>query len=410
MNEIVAKQYTEYAYPNPIEDLEIAISKDGYYDLTSICLFKPLLWPEKVPDSLKILIAGCGTNQAAYYAYTNPNCTIVGIDLSETSLSHQQYLKEKHKLSNLILKKLDIIDAKNLETKFDLIVSTGVLHHMKSPEMGLKALKDVLTKDGLMSLMLYGKYLRSGVYMLQKVFKELGCMNQTKSDIEFVKMTINKLDPSHCAMKYIKSAGDIYYDAGLVDTFLHSQDHAYSVDEVYKFVESQNLTFIDWLDRAYYSERALLIPNDPLRLSIEKLPKPRRASVIELLTQSHGTHRFFCGNENYNQKAISFDTADCFAWYPSIRLPIQVLEFGKTEEKKSAKLLRDIHKFEIDFKFCKLFEIIDGKKTINEIVKIGQDDHELRTEEVIGFLKEMNELGHLLFSRYPFTPTTGLRN
>jgi SAM-dependent methyltransferase len=47
---------------------------------------------------LDILIAGCGTNQAAVSAYRNPGAKVVGIDISQPSLDHQQYLKDKHGL------------------------------------------------------------------------------------------------------------------------------------------------------------------------------------------------------------------------------------------------------------------------------------------------------------------------
>jgi SAM-dependent methyltransferase len=54
------------------------------------------------PD-LDILIAGCGTNQAAVFAFSNTEANVVGIDISQPSLDHQQYLKHKHGLANLQL-------------------------------------------------------------------------------------------------------------------------------------------------------------------------------------------------------------------------------------------------------------------------------------------------------------------
>ncbi len=54
------------------------------------------------PD-LDILIAGCGTNQAAVFAFGNSDANVVGIDISQPSLDHQRYLKDKHGLTNLQL-------------------------------------------------------------------------------------------------------------------------------------------------------------------------------------------------------------------------------------------------------------------------------------------------------------------
>ena len=62
---------------------------------------------EYKPD-LDILIAGCGTNQAAVFAFTNPDAKVVAVDISQPSLDHQQYLKDKHGLWNLELHLLPI--------------------------------------------------------------------------------------------------------------------------------------------------------------------------------------------------------------------------------------------------------------------------------------------------------------
>src|SRR4051812_43529998 len=101
-----------------------AVTKDKLVDIGDPALFRRKLWPKRVePDSLDILIAGCGTNQAAHYAFTNPDSRVVGIDVSETSLEHEKYLKQKHDLHNLELHRLSLERAASLEMTFDLIVS-----------------------------------------------------------------------------------------------------------------------------------------------------------------------------------------------------------------------------------------------------------------------------------------------
>jgi SAM-dependent methyltransferase len=53
-------------------------------------------WAYPAPSGMDILIAGCGTNQAAVFALNNPRAKVVGIDVSSTSLGHQAYLRDKH--------------------------------------------------------------------------------------------------------------------------------------------------------------------------------------------------------------------------------------------------------------------------------------------------------------------------
>ena len=114
-SEIVAAQYQAWVYPQPVSDMAKAVTKGEYWDLTDPSLFRRKLWPRRIePDDLTILIAGCGTDQAACYAATNPNSKVVGLDLSEASLGHEAYLKRKHGLDNLELFCLSLGDVGTL--------------------------------------------------------------------------------------------------------------------------------------------------------------------------------------------------------------------------------------------------------------------------------------------------------
>src|SRR6478672_7012006 len=168
---LVARQYEAFAYPEPFADLSEEIRK-GYYQFGDPSLYGPVLWPRGRPNGrLKILVAGCGTIQAAYAAMMNHDCEVIGIDLSEASLAHERFLQDKHGLANLKLFKGDLLDVGSLGERFDVILCTGVLHHMANPGAGLAALRDVLVPEGVMVLMLYGQTVRIGIYMLQDAFR-----------------------------------------------------------------------------------------------------------------------------------------------------------------------------------------------------------------------------------------------
>src|SRR5271154_7486109 len=83
--ESVRDFYEKMPYPAPLRSL------DKYRDLYSNperrrALFH-LLWPtERLCENREILIAGCGTSQAAKYALREPNARVTAIDISETSL------------------------------------------------------------------------------------------------------------------------------------------------------------------------------------------------------------------------------------------------------------------------------------------------------------------------------------
>jgi SAM-dependent methyltransferase len=106
---------------------------------------------------MDILIAGCGTNQAAVFAYNNPEAKVVGVDISQASLDHQRFLKDKYGLANLELHLLPIEQLPTLGRQFDLVVSTGVLMVMADPLAGMTALAECVRPDGAVAIMVYAK-------------------------------------------------------------------------------------------------------------------------------------------------------------------------------------------------------------------------------------------------------------
>src|SRR6478735_5474004 len=123
---LVAKQYEAFAYPEPFADLTEQIAK-GYFQIGDPALYGPVLWPHGRPEHpLRILVAGCGTVQAAYTAYMSPDDEVVGLDLSEASLAHERFLQERHGLKNLKLFKGDLLEVSALGAEFDVILCTGV--------------------------------------------------------------------------------------------------------------------------------------------------------------------------------------------------------------------------------------------------------------------------------------------
>jgi len=154
--------YDAHPYPPPVDDL------DGYrqrwQDEGRRRVDFHLHWPGKpYREDLTILVAGCGTSQAAKHALRQPKASVVGIDVSATSVRHTQELKRKYKLENLEVHQLSVECVGDLGCRFDKIVSTGVLHHLPEPEAGLRALRDVLEPDGVMHLMVYAAYGRVGL-------------------------------------------------------------------------------------------------------------------------------------------------------------------------------------------------------------------------------------------------------
>ena len=126
--------YERMPYPAPVTNLDK--HRDLYKSPERRRALFHLIWPAEKQRAIgEILIAGCGTSQAARYALREPDARITAIDISETSLRHTRELQEHYELENLELRQLPIERIRELGRTFDLIVCTGVLHHLPDPDV-----------------------------------------------------------------------------------------------------------------------------------------------------------------------------------------------------------------------------------------------------------------------------------
>jgi SAM-dependent methyltransferase len=381
----VREQYENWVYPLPVDDLD-ADFRAGSFDRSDPSLFRRKLWPRPVePANLKILIAGCGTVQAARYAYRNRSCSVLGIDISQASLDHQNRLKEKHGLENLRLQHLSILDVEKLGEQFDLIVSTGVLHHLPDPGAGLRKLKLAMLPHGVMSIMLYGWYRRFGVYMMQEAFRMLG-VTQSPEGVGIVRETLAALPAWHHVNSYAKSSPDLNFDGGIVDTFLHPCDRSYTVPQVLEFASSNGLKFQDWMDRRDYSLSGLVPDNLQIRPLALRLEPEQQWHLVELLGQSLGMHGFLLCHPDRDPADYTIDFSSghageaWLAYTPSLRPPIDVRSVSDQSRGTPATLRRGIVDFTLNAAEAAMFALVDGRTTIAEIVAARTSTPDLYSE------------------------------
>lgn len=392
-------QYEQWSYPAPIHDLKAYVSAGGH-DLSDPSRIRRKLWPCPIePDTLHILVAGCGANQAAVLAHANPQHHVVGIDLSTQAIDHHRKLKVKHGLANLELHQIALEEIGMLDRHFDLIISTGVLHHLREPATGLAALQRALAPHGVMSLMLYGKYARTGVYMVQEAMRAMG-VQQNAPDLAFAKETVNQLPPWHAARPYQQSAPDIQYDAGFIDTFLNARDRAYSIPEIMELVAGAGLRFQSWLDGLHYSPSAIFPADSPIHDRIELLPLEQQWHVVDLLTQRIGAHRFLVCQADRPDNTMPPDlwaAVEDGTWldlvphkHPDLRVTNQM--------DGTINLEREWHSIQLPPDEAMVFHRVDGTTPFRGLLQNTNDDS---PEFLGGLFSELTEWGHIYVTRHP---------
>jgi hypothetical protein len=168
--------------------------------------------------------------------------------------------------------------------------------------------------------MLYAQYGRTGVYLLQSLFRDLG-LGQDEVSLRMVKEAISMLSSEHLVQSYFKMAPDLQYDAGLVDTFLHGRDRAYTVEDCIDLVTSAGLVFQGWLNKAPYYPHDEFGPETAFFAAVHALPETKLWSAMDRFHTFNGCHFFMaCRPERpKNGYTIDFSTPDSLAYVPLMR-------------------------------------------------------------------------------------------
>ena len=200
-----------------------------------------------------------------------------------------QRLGERYGLANLELHQMPIEEAGTLGTSFDQIVCTGVLHHLVDPEVGLRALRDVLAPTGAIHLMVYASYGRFGVYLLQDFCRRLG-VTPTPDDIADLVSTLRELPMGHPLSHLLRNTPDFAHDDALADALLNPRDRSYTVPDVLRLVEGADLRFGRWVRQAPYRPQCGALSELPHGRRIAALPEPEQFAAVELFRGTMTRH------------------------------------------------------------------------------------------------------------------------
>jgi 2-polyprenyl-3-methyl-5-hydroxy-6-metoxy-1,4-benzoquinol methylase len=365
--------YERYPYPRPIHSLEKyqRLGRDIQRRRAEYHLFWPL---RPYRDDLSILIAGCGTSQAAKHAMRWPTAQVVGIDFSTTSVRCTEDLKQKYNLTNLEVRQLPIDQLNDLETSFDQIICTGVLHHLTDPGAGLKALRSALKPDGAMHLMVYALYGRSGVYMLQEFCRRTG-VHATDTEIRDLISALKMLPSGHPLEHLLHGAPDFREEAALADALLHPQDRAYSVPQLFDLIERAGLAFGRWLKQASYIPDCGIVAKLPQAARLKNLSVAEQYAAVELFRGTMVRHSVVAYRDDNPDRpqGVTFD-GDIWLGYVPLRMPDTICVQERLPPGAAAVLINQTHAYRdlimpIDSTEKRLFDAIDGSSSIGRIVE-----------------------------------------
>ena len=203
----VREQYEENPYPRwinlglSLKPMSITeVIKDINLKLSNVDIVSV-----RAPE---ILIAGCGTGQHSIgTACRFKDSTVLAVDLSLSSLAYAKRKTQELTIRNIEYMQADILDLGQLNKQFDIIESSGVLHHMDNPMAGWKILTDCLKPGGLMKIGLYSELARYHIISIRKEISKLDLEPDQHSMRKFRNNLLQSEDPHH---KLIITSNDFY--------------------------------------------------------------------------------------------------------------------------------------------------------------------------------------------------------
>jgi SAM-dependent methyltransferase len=376
--EAVRVFYERMPYPAPLTSLDE--HRDLYKNPDRRRAAFHLMWPAEQPrENREILVAGCGTSQAARYALREPDARITAIDISDTSLRHTRDLQRKYNLENLELHRLPIENVQDIGRSFDLVICTGVLHHLPDPDRGLCALREVLRPNGAMRVMVYARYGRAGIYMMQEYCRLLG-ISASAEDLRCLGGTLEALPANHPISGVLSRATDFRRPEAIADALLHPQDRAYTVPELYAWLDRCGMSFGRWIEQAPYLARCGAVARSPHAARLALLPPRVQHAAVELFRGTMVSHSFIAYRDDRSDASqpITF-AGDDWRDYIPIALPWTVCVRERLPPGSVAVRINPAHTF-TDLIFTvgsfedRLFGAIDGNRSVAEILKIAAQD------------------------------------
>ena len=236
--------------------------------------------------SLRILDAGCGTGVSTdYLCHLNPGAQILAVDISagalEVARERLQRSGAADQVDALRQEQRSLLDLKG-EGPFDYINSVGVLHHLREPLAGMKALGSLLADTGLIHLFLYADGGRWEIHRTQSALSRLGAGSGAEGlrlgrELFQVLPEGNRLRQNYEQRWLIDTAAD----SNFADMYLHPQETSYDLRRLFGLIETAGLQFVGFSNPSVWDlsrllsgellERAAMLPEREQWLLVEDL-------------------------------------------------------------------------------------------------------------------------------------------
>ena len=251
--------------------------------------------PAAASTPLRILDAGCGTGVSTdYLAHLNPGAEILAVDISPGTLAVARERLERsggHRQAQVRIENRSLLELDG-EGPFDYINSVGVLHHLREPQAGLRALAALLKPGALLHLFLYADGGRWEIHRTQRALTAMG-VGSGDEGLRLGRQLFSEL-PEHNRLRRHHEqrwAIDCAADANFADMYLHPQETSYNLERLMAFVAAADLEFAGFSNPQVW-DPARLLQGELLERALA-LPPLQQWQLVEDLDPDISHFEFF---------------------------------------------------------------------------------------------------------------------
>jgi SAM-dependent methyltransferase len=268
----VKAQYEENPYPR-------WFSNDRYPAVPATAWFRANVpgAGENLPQAPRVLVAGCGTGKMSIIlAGEIQGVSVTAVDISAASLAYGARMAGELGVGNVEFVQADILEYGKVDERFDFIDATGVLHHLREPREGLRALVRLLRPGGFLRVGLYSAVARQAVNEARALIGQRGLQPTAESIRAFRRLAL-AAEPGS-VLRSLTRWRDFFSMSECRDLAFHVQEHQYRLPEAVALLQGQGLQVLGmwtrFLGHALPHYRALF-PGD------EQATDPSRWDAVE---------------------------------------------------------------------------------------------------------------------------------
>jgi tetratricopeptide (TPR) repeat protein/SAM-dependent methyltransferase len=264
----VRGQYEENPYPRWVKIAPFGepINVDAYLRAKfPLAAFEGLNRP-----AADILVAGCGTGRYAIeFTRQFKTKSTLALDLSLASLAYAQRQAGVYDVHDIQFAQADIMELGRLGRTFDVIESSGVLHHTAEPLAAWRVLLSALRPRGVMLVGLYSDLARTDITAARCFVAERGFASSA-DDIRRARAELSAA-PDGSALKNMTLLGDYFSTSECRDLLFHVQEQCFTLPAIKTFLTENNLAFLGFdLDGQVLRRYGVFNPSDRAMIDLDR--------------------------------------------------------------------------------------------------------------------------------------------